>query len=466
MSADRTARKAGHADLAAELRRDRPQLDDVRRVRLERRILAHVRDAGPAPERAGSVPSHLPWRSRPWVASVAALVAAALAGFLVRDALVSRPSPEARFTVDGTRAATREGPLTPGSRLVLGRDERGRLEIGDVAAWLRDEGAIEVRSADPDDVRFVLERGTVELAFHPQRRGRQRLRVETPNAEVEVVGTVFVVRVDAEGTTVSVREGTVRVTPRGGAARLLRAGESTTVPVGRATDREPSTNSPSSANEAVRDGASAAETNRTSADRSRLDQPFVRTAMSRSSWRHVASERSAADRPREADGRPDDAAGGVPVETAGVEVPPEPTSTPTLRAASSSSSSSPVAADRDESSRGAPALDAWAAHRPSSREIAAAWHEIDELQARGQFERSIALLLRLERYAPPSDQDEALFDRARTVQEALRRPAEARALYAEYLRRFPEGPHVPEVRRRLVALGGDPEPTGAGSTPK
>jgi hypothetical protein len=108
------------------------------------------------------------------------------------------------------------------------------------------------------------------------------------------------------------------------------------------------------------------------------------------------------------------------------------------------------------------AMDSWAAHRPSSREIAAAWHDIDELQARGQFERSLALLVRLERYAPPSDQDEALFDRARTVQEALRRPRSARALYSEYVRRFPEGRHLQEVRRRLVALGapaeGDPEP--------
>jgi tetratricopeptide (TPR) repeat protein len=103
------------------------------------------------------------------------------------------------------------------------------------------------------------------------------------------------------------------------------------------------------------------------------------------------------------------------------------------------------------------AVDSWSAHRPSSREIAAAWHDIDELQARGQFERSLELLVRLEQYAPASDQDEALFDRARTVQEALRRPRAARALYAEYVRRFPEGRHIQEVRRRLDALGGPEE---------
>jgi tetratricopeptide (TPR) repeat protein len=116
------------------------------------------------------------------------------------------------------------------------------------------------------------------------------------------------------------------------------------------------------------------------------------------------------------------------------------------------------------------AVDSWAAHRPSSREIAAAWHDIDELQARGQFERSLALLVRLELYAPPSDQDEALFDRARTVQEALRRPRSARALYSEYVRRFPEGRHLQEVRRRLVALGapaeGDPAPASAAEAPE
>jgi hypothetical protein len=137
---------------------------------------------------------------------------------------------------------------------------------------------------------------------------------------------------------------------------------------------------------------------------------------------------------------------------------------------SASDLASPIAPPREETHADLAAVhprelavDTWAAHRPSSREIAAAWHDIDDLQARGQFERSLELLVRLERYAPASDQDEALFDRARTVQEALRRPRAARALYSEYARRFPEGRHLQEVRRRLLALGapaeGDPAPT-------
>ncbi|MFN9810192.1 MAG: hypothetical protein ACK6CU_11230 [Deltaproteobacteria bacterium] len=73
--------------------------------------------------------------------------------------------------------------------------------------------------------------------------------------------------------------------------------------------------------------------------------------------------------------------------------------------------------------------------------------------------------MRLEQYAPPSDQDEALFDRARTVQEAVRRPRAARALYTAYVRRFPAGRHIQEVRRRLETLGGPapPEPDTDGT---
>jgi TolA-binding protein len=76
-----------------------------------------------------------------------------------------------------------------------------------------------------------LERGAVDVAFHPAERGREHLVVETDSARVEVVGTEFIVELEPRGgTRVEVRQGLVRVTPRGtGVVRLVGAGEETLV---------------------------------------------------------------------------------------------------------------------------------------------------------------------------------------------------------------------------------------------
>jgi hypothetical protein len=326
----------------------------------------------------------------------------------------------------------------------------------------------------------VLERGTAELAFHPHERGRQHLRIATPNADVEVVGTVFTVAVDARGTTVSVREGTVRVTGRtDGNSVLVHAGDAVTVPPVRTAS---AASTPSS------DSIAAGDPMATSQG-APVGAALVAPAPSA-----VIAPPAAALLPTPLAFRP------TPATRVSAPVAADPsvgtTDTNTTAPASSEAASSDGAAGSSEAGTvqadvahalGDPrageageaaqvevpapralseltavhprvlAVDSWSAHRPSSREIAAAWHDIDELQARGQFERSLELLVRLEHYAPASDRDEALFDRARTVQEALRRPRLARALYAEYVRRFPEGRHIQEVRRRLDALGGPEE---------
>jgi ferric-dicitrate binding protein FerR (iron transport regulator) len=458
-------------------------MDDLRRARLERRVVARARGGSSTSQELAPVAASVSaaprpsegWRSSRVLLGGLALAAAALIGFVVRGAMGPEPVEGPRFAI-GSAFETREGTLSDGARIELASGEEGRLEIGDVSAALRDGGAMEVRSTDVDDVRLVLDRGTAELAFHPHQRGRQHLRIATPSADVEVVGTVFTVAVDARGTTVSVREGTVRVTGRtDGSSVLVHAGDAVTVPPIRTAS-----------------AATAASADHASTDRS--GAPVAAELVASTPSTPVITPPAAAALPAPLAFRPTRAARvQSPVATPGVGViaqaPSEGSAVstdsvsqqegisalapaPTIEAevsltlgdprTTAASAAAPIEAPHALSELTAVhprvlAVDSWSAHRPSSREIAAAWHDIDELQARGQFERSLELLVRLEHYAPESDQDEALFDRARTVQEALRRPRAARALYAEYVRRFPEGRHIQEVRRRLDALGGPEE---------
>lgn len=488
--------EARHESVAEQLREEAPRLDDLRRARLERRVLARARGAAVSQGTAPVVVEARPWASRHLGLGALALAAAALVGFVVRGAFWPEPGAETpRFAI-GSAFETREGALREGARIELARGEEGRLEIGDVSASLRDGSAIEVRSTDLDDVRLVLDRGVAELSFHPRERGRQHLRIATPSADVEVVGTVFTVAVDARGTTVSVREGTVRVTGRvDGASVLVNAGGAVTVPPVHTASWEAAVPVPSSAPTPASQpvalaspDSAAARPATPSAHAAASPRPLpVHTAFateppgSGTAGSGPAGSGPAGSGPAGSAARAGDSAtGSVVASAAEADSAPEASSTTGAGGASLVARSlgdpravgqgAPAAAVASESS-GAEAspltlseltavhprsagLDSWAAHRPSSREVAAAWHDIDELQARGQFERSLELLVRLEQYAPPSDQDEALFDRARTVQEAVRRPRAARALYTAYVRRFPAGRHIQEVRRRLEALGG------------
>jgi ferric-dicitrate binding protein FerR (iron transport regulator) len=463
----RSGNEARHESVAAQLREEAPRLDDLRRARLERRVLARARGAAVSQGTAPVVVEARPSASRHLGLGALALAAAALVGFVVRGAFWPEPGAETpRFAI-GSAFETREGALREGARIELARGEEGRLEIGDVSASLRDGSAIEVRSTDLDDVRLVLDRGVAELSFHPRERGRQHLRIATPSADVEVVGTVFTVAVDARGTTVSVREGTVRVTGRvDGASVLVNAGGAVTVPPVRTasavqTPGESHATAPSaaSAEEAAAPAAEAAATGQEAtppAPAPREGRAASRTGTTVSTGPAVMNAAGSAVPPAAAVAATGDVGAPSAAHSLG-----DPRTDGEVGAAGPR----PTLADLmvvHPPSRG---LDSWAAHRPSSREVADAWHDIDELQARGQFERSLELLVRLEQYAPPSDQDEALFDRARTVQEAVRRPRAARALYTAYVRRFPAGRHIQEVRRRLETLGGPapPEPDTDGT---
>ena len=473
------AEKAGQTrsdGLAEELREAAPRMDDLRRARLERRVIARARGGASSSQElapvAASGAEASRWRSSRVALGALALAAAAVIGFVVRGAMSPEPIEGPRFAI-GSAFETREGALSDGARIELASGEEGRLEIGDVSAALRDEGAMEVRSTDVDDVRLVLDRGTAELAFHPHHRGRQHLRIATPSADVEVVGTVFTVAVGAQGTTVSVREGTVRVTDRAdGSSVLVQAGNAVTVPLVRtASAAEPRGEAAPVERAPSAPVAVAVAPTPTAAA---ITPPAIAALPAPLAFRPTQAARTAAAAPAPTVTPSTTAvveaplpatAAGASVESPEAVASPEATSEPARTLGDPRSASADTQAPPPSLSELTAvhprvlAVDSWAAHRPSSREVAAAWHDIDELQARGQFERSLELLVRLEHFAPESDQDEALFDRARTVQEALRRPRAARALYSEYVRRFPEGRHIQEVRRRLEQLGG-PEQAG------
>lgn len=92
------------------------------------------------------------------------------------------------------------------------------------------EGEIRLAAASEARTRIELRAGRVTSTVPPLAAGETYV-VVTPAAEVAVRGTRFtVIRTVDGGTDVSVTEGVVEVTPTGGVAFLLRAGESRQVP--------------------------------------------------------------------------------------------------------------------------------------------------------------------------------------------------------------------------------------------
>jgi len=103
---------------------------------------------------------------------------------------------------------------------------------GDIV-WLSDATRIEMRSESelqleevPDGVRIRLNHGGVIVNAAKQEAGRH-LYVQTRDVLVSVVGTVFLVRAEAEGSRVAVIEGEVRV-QQGSLDRKLLPGDQVT----------------------------------------------------------------------------------------------------------------------------------------------------------------------------------------------------------------------------------------------
>ncbi|MEM9067323.1 MAG: FecR family protein [Myxococcota bacterium] len=221
-------------DLARQLRDDPPELDDVMRARMERRLLEAPREKAFAPR-----------SRRPFFAGIGVGLAAAAAVALVWWSSQDAPAdPVATFEAmrDGVlvrRGDFREGDAVETSDAQLVRVALGGLEPRAlVTVHPSSRAAFEEIHGNNLGVR--LRRGHVRVEFHPVVRGEESFVVRTANARVEVVGTVFDVRVDSQGSThVHVQEGVVRVVPLDGRdAVLVHAGEDHTVSTARADAAE------------------------------------------------------------------------------------------------------------------------------------------------------------------------------------------------------------------------------------
>ncbi len=219
--------------IAEALREQPPRLDDVGRARLERDLIEAVRgerESGSGAQKRGNAR---------WVAvgGVAALAAAAVLAFaLLRgddggDPVAETEPASASFQSFQDGETVRRGAFAEGETVRTAARQRVEVRLPDVRVDVTPTSLVRFGRIRGDDVEVTVERGAVELEFHPERRGEQTLAVVTPAARVEVVGTVFRVEVDEEAaTTVRVEQGTVRVVPADGAEpRLVRAGEATRV---------------------------------------------------------------------------------------------------------------------------------------------------------------------------------------------------------------------------------------------
>lgn len=163
------------------------------------RVMARLRQSIRAGRRV-----RMPWGTGPLVAAGAAMAVLAV-GILATPKLVEQPPP---VMIAATLESTESVLSTPAPGVQLeysgwgflsGSERQPRLQWG--------AGSLHVEVAPGEGID---------------------LRIETPNGEVQVVGTVFDVHVDDLGTRVSVDRGKVQVSCELGATSLLTADEETT----------------------------------------------------------------------------------------------------------------------------------------------------------------------------------------------------------------------------------------------
>lgn len=147
-------------------------------------------------------------RWTPALVTAAATAAAAMAFF------VGRPAPD-----EGPAVAA----ITTGSALVAEAEAR-TFAVGAHEVVVAPASRLVVERLEGQGALLRLEKGEASFAVEPL-SGGERFRVVTGHASVEVIGTRFTVREDADCTVVSVSRGKVHAGGREGTARFLGAGE-------------------------------------------------------------------------------------------------------------------------------------------------------------------------------------------------------------------------------------------------
>lgn len=223
--------------VADVMRTDDGRLDDIRRARMERDLVAawkHRTTARIGERSAGRRGG----RRLHWAASVA--VSGLIGGMVVLygaergsepNASAATQATPAYFEVRIGDAATQTGLLVEGQTLASGGHGQVQVHVGATQIDVARESRLRFERISDQELRVALTAGEINVAYHPARPGQQRLSVETASARVLVVGTEFVVSVDPSGATdVRVTEGVVRVMSRSGLEdRVLTAGDKTRV---------------------------------------------------------------------------------------------------------------------------------------------------------------------------------------------------------------------------------------------
>lgn len=196
-------------------------------------------------------------RALPWfAAAAAAVIALGAAGGLgwfhsgqpSRAVAVSEPpsAGEARL-VAGEVSVRRNGQATPlhtgdvfvGGELVsTAAYSVAEIGIASGRAELEGSSELEIVQPTPSERRLRLGTGSVDVDLPHKLGSGKHLIVETPDAEVMVIGTAFTVAVGREhgaaSTHVRVRRGTVWIMQGGKQRAVLRAGDEWTSPLATA----------------------------------------------------------------------------------------------------------------------------------------------------------------------------------------------------------------------------------------
>jgi ferric-dicitrate binding protein FerR (iron transport regulator) len=165
--------------------------------------------------RAYPGPSHSRWRFSYVIGAMAAFVVGAVIWLGLPDHSIDA----VLETADGYTYRTAEGktiPIDAGERIRPGEIVRSSASSGGTIA-LGDGSQVEMRAGSElwleradDDIRIHLKTGSVIVSAARQAPGRH-LYVQTKDVTVSVVGTIFLVKADDDGSRVAVIEGAVRV---------------------------------------------------------------------------------------------------------------------------------------------------------------------------------------------------------------------------------------------------------------
>jgi cytochrome c5 len=176
-----------------------------------------LRQPGPPPEMA----SVSPRGSMRWLIAAAVVVlTVGVSVVLVRNS-GSGGGPKATVEAAGSPSLYRAGETIEMGRVVQSNSAVGlvlALEDGS-RVEMREQSELKLESAD-DGIRVRLNDGSVMVTAAKQASGRH-LYVQTRDAMVSVVGTVFLVTAEQSGTSVAVVEGEVHVQQETGLKKLL-----------------------------------------------------------------------------------------------------------------------------------------------------------------------------------------------------------------------------------------------------